>query len=208
MQKIIPASSLSIRRKFWELYRGLLVIGPFIFLILVGMVSIRYLSGGERWPLSYGVSVLVMACCSLVLLGIVYLMIFFTWIPGFLWLKIQERQMNVKLRENREDWMHPCGDIYRNSQWLISMSSSAYFFVIHKDYVKEIGKLRRIYKNNPNHGHKARIKTIHGSRWLKFGTKVAYKHTRQWINANVENRCKASSCSTCCSTGNVITEVE
>ena len=145
-----------------------------------------------------------MACCSVVLQAIVYLMILVLWIPGFVWLKIQERQMNVKLRENREDWMHPCGDIYRNSQWLISMPSSGNFFVIHKDYVKEIGKLRRISRNNPNHGHKARIKTIHGSRWLKFGTKVAYKYTKQWIKANVENRCKASSRST----GNVITEVK
>ena len=84
------------------------------------------------------------------------------------------------------------------------MPSSGNFFVIHKDYVKEIGKLRRISRNNPNHGHKALIKTIHGSRWLKFGTKVAYKYTKQWIKANVENRCKASSRST----GNVITEVK
>ena len=78
-------------------------------------------------------------------------------------------------------------------------------YLVRNKQTEELAVKRYIRKELiPDHGHKARIKTIHGSRWLKFGTKVAYKYTKQWIKANVENRCKASSRST----GNVITEVK
>ena len=179
MQKIVSANELNIGSKFWELYRGLWVLGPSIFILLSVFLSLGYIFGAVKWSLSFGIAFLIVLLLSVFIQFLVFFILFCIWVPGYVWLKWQETKLKIKLKENTQDWIHPCGDLYVNDQWLLSIPGQGYFFAVHRSYILEIGKEKRNTYRGKFSSWSAKLTTIRGKKKVRFGTHIAYKKTKQ-----------------------------